>query len=313
VNIVMAGGTGFLGRSLCRALCQQGHRLTILTRRAAGLERVFGPAVKLVEWDATHEGPWEQALQGAEAVINLAGAHIAEARWTEARKRLITESRLQATRILVQACSRSAVQPRLFLNASGIGYYGPQGDQLLNESDRPGQGFLADLCVQWEAAAGEAAFHGMRVIVLRTGMVLEGNGGALPRLALPFRLFLGGPVMPGTQWISWIHRDDWVGLIEWALANTTISGPINMVAPHPVKMVELCRTLATVLRRSSWFPVPELVLRLALGELASLMTTGQRVAPTVAQQGGYRFRHPFLEGALRAILTKPRGSMALAP
>jgi uncharacterized protein (TIGR01777 family) len=132
-------------------------------------------------------------------------------------------------------------------------------------------------------------------------MVLERDGGALPRMALPFRFFLGGPVMPGTQWMSWIHRDDWVGLVEWALADPTLSGPINVVSPHPVRMVEFCRTLGAVLRRPSWFPVPEFVLRLALGDLALLMTTGQRVAPMVAQQGGYHFRYPFLEGALRAI------------
>lgn len=301
MKIVIAGATGFLGLSLCQALRQQGHRLTILTRRTAGLQRLLGPTVNFIEWDATHEGPWEDACNGAEAVINLAGAPIAEARWTDARKRLITESRLRSTQVLVQACSRSRIKPHVLINASGIGYYGSQGDQELHESSPPGQGFLPDLCVRWEAAARDAASHGMRVICLRTGMVLEGDGGALPRMALPFRFFLGGPVMPGTQWMSWIHRDDWVGLVEWALADPTLSGPINVVSPHPERMVEFCRTLGAVLRRPSWFPVPEFVLRLALGDLASLMTAGQRVAPTVAQQGGYRFRYPFLEGALRAI------------
>jgi uncharacterized protein len=308
MKIVVAGATGFLGSSLCQVLRQEGHRLTILTRRTAGLGHLFGPTVSVVEWDAQHAGSWEQALQGAEAVINLAGAPIADARWTAARKRLMIESRVQSTRLLAQACARLAVKPQVFLNASGIGYYGAQGDQVLDESHGPGQGFLADLCVQWEAAAQEAASQGMRVVTLRTGMVLEGDGGALPRMALPFRFVLGGPVMPGTQWISWIHRDDWVGMVAWALNNPTISGPMNLTAPNPATMTEFCRTLGAVLHRPSWVPVPGVVLRAALGELASLMTTGQRLAPTIAQRGGYRFRYPFLEGALRAVFAQREGS-----
>lgn len=301
MEIVVAGATGFIGSRLCQALGHQGHRLTILTRRAAGPERPFGSTIHLAEWDAQRAGSWEQALQGAQAVINLSGAPIADARWTDDRKRIITESRVASTRLLVQACSRLAVQPQVFLNASGIGYYGPQGDQVLDESSDRGQGFLADLCVQWEGAAQEAVSQGIRVVHLRTGMVLERDGGALPRMALPFRLFCGGPVMPGHQWISWIHRDDVVGLIEWALSNSTVEGPLNAVAPSPVTMMEFSKTLGRVLHRPACFPVPEFVLRIALGERASLLTTGQRVAPTVAQRGGYRFRHPSLEGALRAI------------
>lgn len=304
MEIVIAGGTGFIGKSLCEALRLQGHGVTMLTRRRAEAERLFGPTVRAVEWDAAGPGAWEDSLKGTEAVINLAGASIADARWTAARKRLLIESRVKATRALVQACSRLAVKPRVLINASGVGFYGPHGDEVLDESHGPGKGFLADLCVQWESAAQEASSHGLRVVCLRTGMVLERDGGALPRMALPFRLFMGGPVMPGTQWISWIHREDLVGLIEWALSHPTVSGPLNGVAPSPVTMAEFSRTLGRALRRPSWFPVPGAVLGLALGELGSLMTTGQKVAPVIAQQGGYRFRYPFLEGALRAIFAK---------
>jgi uncharacterized protein len=304
MEIVIAGATGFVGSGLCQALRQQGHRLTILTRRTTGVERLFGSTVNVVEWDAKRAGPWEHALQGAQAVINLAGAPIAEGRWTDDRKRLITESRVLSTRLLAKACSRLTVPPQVFIHASGIGYYGPHDEQVLEESSGPGRGFLADLCVQWESAAREAASQDMRVVSVRTGMVLERDGGALPRMALPFRFFLGGPVMPGTQWVSWIHRDDVVGLIEWALTNAKVAGPVNAVAPSPVTMTEFSRTLGRVLHRPSFLPVPEVVLNLALGELASLMTTGQRVAPTIAQRGGYRFRYPFLEGALRAIYTQ---------
>src|SRR5512146_710310 len=276
----------------------------MLTRRPAEVQRLFGSTVRAVEWDAKGPGSWEHSLTGAEAVVNLAGASIADARWTDSRKRLLTESRVDATRALVRACGRLVVKPRVFINASGVGFYGPHGDEVLDESHGPGRGFLADLCVQWESAAREASTYGMRVVFLRTGMVLERDGGALPRMILPFRLFVGGPVMPGTQWISWIHRDDLIGLIEWALTSPTAAGPINAVAPSPVTMTEFSRMIGQALHRPSWFPVPGVVLGLALGELGSLMTTGQKVAPVIAQRGGYRFRYPFLEGALRAMFAK---------
>ncbi len=304
MHIVVSGGTGFIGRPLCESLLRAGHRITILTRRKLEASRLFGPTVTTVGWNGRDQGNWERNLDGADVVINLTGAPIAEARWTEGRKRLLTESRIRSTRVLVQACSRLAVRPHVFINASGIGYYGPQGDQLVDESGGPGTGFLADLCVQWEAAAGDSASHGMRVVCMRTGMVLEGDGGALPRMALPFRFCLGGPVMPGTQWVSWIHRDDVVGLVEWAFTNATVSGPVNAVAPNPVRMADFCRTLGRVLYRPSWVPIPQIVLKVALGELSSVMTTGQRVAPLIATQAGYQFHYPFLEGALHAIFSR---------
>ena len=304
MHIVVSGGTGFIGRPLCESLLRAGHRITILTRRKVEASRLFGPTVTAVEWNGRDQGDWEHHLEGADVVINLTGAPLAEARWTEGRKRLLTESRNWSTRMLVQACSRLAVKPQVFINASGIGYYGRQGDQIFDESGRPGTGFLADLCVQWEAAARDAESYGMRVVCMRTGMVLARDGGALSRIALPFRFWLGGPVMPGTQWVSWIHRDDVVGLIEWAFTNANVSGPVNAVAPNPVRMADLCRTLGRVLHRPSWVPVPEVVLKVALGELSSVMTTGQRVAPSIATQTGYQFHYPLLDGALRAIFIR---------
>ena len=301
MEIVVVGGTGFIGKSLCDALRLQGHRVTILTRRPAEVERLFGSTVRPVEWDAKQSGRWERSLNGTQAVVNLAGAPIADARWTDHRKRLLTESRVKTTRLLVQACGRLPVKPQVWINSSGIDFYGPRGDELLNESSGSGTGFLADLCVRWESAAQEASLYGTRVVCLRTGMVLERDGGALPRMAIPVRLFMGGPIMPGTQWISWIHRDDLIGLVQWALINGTLAGPINAVAPSPVTMTEFTKILGQVLQRPSWCPVPEFVLKMALGELSSLMTTGRKVAPAIAQRGGYRFRYPVLDGALRTI------------
>jgi len=304
VQIVMTGGTGFIGRSLCASLCQEGHRVTLLTRRMEEAQRSCGSSVTDVEWNGREAGAWEHCLEGADAVINLAGAPIADGRWTEARKRLLTESRVLTTRLLVEAMSRRSSKPRTLVSASGIGYYGASDDRILDESAARGQGFLADLCLAWEAEALRAAEFGVRVVMLRTGMVLEQDGGALPKMLLPFQFFTGGPIMPGTQWVSWIHRRDHIGLTQWALSTPSVSGPVNVVAPEAVTMNRFCAGLGQVLHRPSWLPVPGFALSLALGELGTLMTTGQRVNPAKALSGGYVFHYPTLEPALRAIVTK---------
>ena len=305
MDIVVAGGTGFIGRRLCDTLLRHGHAVTILTRNHKQAEQLFGTAIRAVEWDAAKPGSWEESLKGVHAVVNLTGAPIADARWSDQRKKVIRNSRITTTRLLVQACSRLSLKPSVLINASGIGIYGPQDSRVLDETSSPGKGFLADLCLQWESEARGAAAHGIRVVSMRTGMVLEKQGGALPRMAFPFRLFAGGPVMPGTQWVSWIHRDDLVGLIEWVLTNPTVSGPVNAVAPSPVTMAEFCKTLGKVLHRPCWLPVPEFVMKAALGELGSLMTTGQRVMPVKALSSGYCFQYPTLEEALQAVFREP--------
>jgi len=302
MNIVVAGGTGFIGSPLCWSLRGHGHRVTILTRRGAQVQRLCGDTIHAIEWDAVNSGRWEDALVGAHAVINLAGAPIADARWTPARKRLLVDSRVLTTRLLVRAMSRLASKPLTFISASGIGYYGASDERQLDEDAARGCGFLADLCGEWEAEALRAEELGTRVVLLRTGMVLERDGGALPKMLLPFRLFAGGPIMPGTQWVSWIHRLDHIGLIQWALTTPGISGPVNAVAPESVTMKTFCNVLGKVLHRPSWLPVPGLALNLALGELGTLMTTGQRVSPAKAIADDYVFQYPTLEPALRAIL-----------
>jgi uncharacterized protein len=304
MHIVMTGGTGFIGRSLCASLCQEGHRVTLLTKRIEEAQRSSGSTVTTVEWTGREAGAWEHCLEGADAVINLAGAPIADGRWTDARKRLLTESRVLTTRLLVEAMSRRSSKPRTLVSASGIGYYGASDDRVLDEGAARGQGFLADLCLAWEAEALRAAELGVRVVTLRTGMVLEQDGGALPKMLLPFRLFTGGPIMPGTQWVSWIHRRDHIGLTQWVLKTPSVSGPVNVVAPEAVTMNGFCEGLGRVLHRPSWLPVPGFALSLALGELGTLMTTGQRVNPAKALSGGYVFHYPTLELALRAIVTK---------
>jgi len=304
VKVVVAGGSGFVGKSLVERLAADGHQVAVLTRDAGGARQRLGDLAELIHWDAERRGPWERSLNGSDAVVNLAGASVADARWTSARKRRLVESRLNATRALVTASTEAADKPSVLVNASGVGYYGAGDDRMLDEQADPGTGFLAELSAAWEAETGWGQARGMRVVRLRIGMVIERDGGALPRMVLPFRLFMGGPVMPGTQWISWIHRADLVGLIMWALMNPSLSGPVNAVAPNPVTMTDFCRTMGKVLSRPSWFPVPESLLRLALGEMGSLMTTGQRVSPVKALSAGYHFQYPTLEPALQAIFSK---------
>ncbi len=305
MQIVVTGGTGFIGRPLCAALCQEGHQVTLLTRRVEA-QRSCHSTVTVVEWNGREAGDWEQCFNSADAVINLAGAPIADGRWNDARKQLLMESRVLTTRLLVEALSRCSSKPRTLISASGIGYYGASDDRGLDEGAARGQGFLADLCLAWEAEALRAAEFGMRVVLLRTGMVLEQDGGALPKMLLPFKIFAGGPIMPGTQWVSWIHRRDHIGLIQWLLKTPSVSGPVNAVAPEAVTMNRFCQVLGKVLHRPSWLPVPRFALRMALGELGTLMTTGQRVTPAKVLSGRYVFHYPKLEPALRAILAKER-------
>ncbi len=300
MNIVVSGGTGFIGQALCRSLLQQDHKVTVLTRGSAS-PKAISPSLTVVEWNGRDSGPWEQTLGEADAVINLAGAPIAGGRWTEERKRLIVESRVNATRLLAQAVSGLSDGPRTFISASGIGYYGTSKDRVMQEGDGPGSDFFSDLCQSWEDAATSAASPRVRVVRVRIGMVLEKDGGALAKMIPPFKAFVGGPIMPGTQWVSWIHRTDLIGLIEWSLINEQISGVVNAVAPGAVTMRDFCKGLGKAINRPSWLPVPGFALQLAFGELASFMTTGQRVTPRVAVKEGYQFRYPQLDSALRAI------------
>jgi uncharacterized protein (TIGR01777 family) len=305
MRIIVTGGTGFIGHALVYTLLQDGHAVTVLTRRARPARKLLG-ITQVVEWNPTAHGSWEQEFSDVDAVINLAGEPIADGRWTESRKRSITQSRVDATKAIVEALRAHSTRPCTLVNASGIGYYGPSNGISIYETVGPGNGFLADLCVRWEGEARRAEDFGVRVVRLRLGTVLENDGGALGKMVLPFRLFLGGPVLPGSQWVSWIHRHDVIGLIQWTLSHLKVTDAVNAVSPDPVTMRTFCRTLGQVLNRPSWLPVPEYILRAGLGELGSVMTTGRRVLPQVALQGGYTFRYPTLEGALRAVFSRSR-------
>ena len=296
MRLLVTGGTGFIGRALCRRLAQQGHELLVLTRQP---NHPTQPGITFHPWDPA---AWQPQLDTCDGIVNLAGEPLMAKRWSPDQKRRIRESRVQMTERLVAALGARARRPSVLINASAIGYYGPRGDEELAETDLPGSGFLAELCQAWEEAADRAQQHGVRVVRLRIGIVLGPDGGALAKMVPPFRLFAGGPVGSGRQWMSWVHREDVVGLIEWALTNAEVRGPINATAPEPVTMREFCLRLGEVLHRPSWAPVPTLMLRILLGETADVLVTGQRVIPKVALEAGYRFQYPGLSQALEAAL-----------
>lgn len=305
MKIVIAGGTGFIGREVCRVLIDEGHSVIILTRHAGNYSASAAPHSHFVQWDGETLGPWVQECDGADVVINLSGAPIADSRWTDKRKQELIDSRIQPTQALLQAIPSWNNKPHTFISASGVGFYGARGEEELNESSTPGKGFLSDLCQVWENTAMEAEALGLRVIPMRFGMVLGPDGGALSKMSLPFRLFLGGPVLPGTQYVSWIHRNDLARLMLFVITRSTLIGPVNGVAPETVTMRDFCATLGQSMNRPSWFPVPEFLLEIALGELATMLTTGQRVHPQKALKSGFSYSYPTLQKALQSIFGKP--------
>jgi uncharacterized protein len=294
VHVVIAGGTGFLGSALVSSFRAAGHAVTILSRRPKALGEVA--------WSlAENEGQWTSTIDGCDAVVNLAGEPLDAGRWTDVRKASILDSRVRATRALVKAIARASRPPQVLLNASAIGIYGRRGAEAITEATAAADDFLARVCVAWERealVAGSVA----RVVLLRTGLVLDRTDGALSRLALPFKLFAGGPVGSGRQWWSWIHVVDWVSMVRWALESQTVSGPINLTAPTPVTNRDFARALGSVLGRPSVISTPGFALRLALGEMAdALILSGQRVVPAKAVEHGFHFRYATLHDALRAI------------
>jgi uncharacterized protein (TIGR01777 family) len=302
MRIVIAGGTGFIGAALTDRLVRQGHSLVLLTRSA---ERARA-GVSAVVWRPGAPGNWDAgvgaAITGADAIINLAGESIAGKRWSETQKQRLRSSRLDTTRALVAAIAAARDTPKLLLNASAVGYYGPRGDETVTEETGSGSDFLARLCREWENEALGAEAYGVRVVRLRTGIVLGNGGGALAKMVPPFKFFLGGPLGSGRQWIPWIHLADEVGLIEFLLA-ANAGGAVNATAPEPVRMKEFCAMLGNVLRRPCWAPVPAFALRTALGEMAEMLLSGQRAVPAEAEKIGYRFRYRTLRPALKNILS----------
>jgi len=295
VKIAIAGGTGFIGEPLARRLAEE-HHVVILTRHP-GKVKVGRP----VEW-SPGDTSWESQVADADAFVNLAGENIGGGRWTEDRKRALRQSRVDATLALVAAMRRNPRPDRVLVNASAIGYYGARGDEPLDEQASPGEDFLAGLAREWESAAREA--EGLaRVVILRFGIVLASDGGALKKMLLPFRMFAGGPLGSGQQWMSWVDREDVLRMIEWALDRKTVHGTYNATAPNPVRNREFTRELGRALNRPAILPAPAFALRALLGEMADpLLLTGQRVLPDRARREGFEFRYPDLTSSLGHVL-----------
>ena len=295
--VAITGAGGLIGSALVAALEAGGHRVIRLVRRTPR------SGEDALAWDPSSGAITPAGPTVADAVVHLAGESIMGMRWTAAKKTRIRESRVTATRLFVHSLIRLPKPPAVFVCASGIGYYGSRGDEILTEESRPGTGFLAEVGREWEAATAAAIALGIRVVNLRFGVVLSDKGGALATMQTPFKLGMGGVIGGGNQWMSWIALDDVIGAIRQSLATDTLRGPVNAVAPAPVTNAEFTRTLGRVLGRPTLVPLPAFAARLALGEMADeLLLTSQRVLPARLQASGYRFRYPTLEGALRGVL-----------
>jgi uncharacterized protein len=308
MRIVIAGGTGFLGSPLAEGYAEEGHDVRVLTRGLTPGEARHDPGtgvpgVTRVGWGPDTSGPWESVIDGADAVVNLAGAGIGDARWTPQRKALLRDSRIIPTKTLAAAIRKVAHPPAVFVSGSGVGYYGASlDDGVKTESSPAGDDFLGRVCQDWEKEAERAASASTRVVTLRTAMVIERSGSALQKLVTPFRFFAGGPVGSGRQYMSWIHRIDWIEMVRWIIDTRALTGAVNAAAPAPVTNREFARALGRALHRPALIPTPGLALKIALGEMAdALVLTGQRAVPQRALSHGFHFRYPEIDQAFRGI------------
>jgi uncharacterized protein (TIGR01777 family) len=301
MRVIITGGTGLIGRALAADLAADGHEVILLSRTPG---RVTGlPAGARAEgWDGRTAAGWGPLADGAQVVVNLAGENLGAARWTAERKRRIRDSRLNAGQAVVLAVQAAAKPPRVVVQSSAVGYYGPQGDQELAEEAPPGSDFLARLCVEWEASTAPVEALGVRRVVIRSGVVLHASDGALPRMLLPFKLFVGGPLGSGRQWLSWLHVADEVAAIRFLMEKEEAAGAFNLATPHPLTNAEFGRAVGRVLGRPAWLPAPAFALRLALGEMATVVLDGQRAVPRRLLDMGFAFRFPEAEAALRDLL-----------
>ncbi len=300
MKIVIAGGTGFIGKAVVELLLSQEHDIFVLSRSSSPNRSTWPRKAAVVSWDGKTSGKWVSVLEDADAVINFSGENISAREWTSAYKQILRDSRLDPTRAIVNAIAACRKPPRVFVNASAVGYYGDAGDSILDETSLPGKGFLADLCVSWERAALEAKEYGVRVIAARMGVVL-GRGGVLNKLIIPFRSYVGGPLGSGRQWMPWISRKDLAAACSFMITHNDMSGPVNCVAPDLLTMNGFCVALGAALRRPSWIRCPSFVLRAALGEMAGVVLSSQRVVPKKLLAAGFKFQQPLVKEALLGI------------
>ncbi len=301
MKVAITGATGFVGKRLVEQLQARRDQPLILTRNRDTASKAF-PNLEVVAYTPTKSGSWQEAISGCDAVVHLAGEPIAESRWTLKQKQEILNSRQLSTQKIVEAIAKANPKPAVLVNASAIGYYGTSETAIFDETSASGNDFLAEVCQKWEAEAQKVKELGVRLVILRLGIVL-GDGGALAKMIPPFKLFAGGPLGTGKQWFSWIHRDDLVNLIIEALTRSDFEGVLNATAPNPIRMSELCQILGDVLNRPSWLPVPSFALEALLGEGAQVVLEGQQVLPKRTTSYSFNYQYPTLKQALEEIVT----------
>ncbi|MCL4544276.1 MAG: TIGR01777 family oxidoreductase [Chloroflexi bacterium] len=300
MRVIITGGSGLIGRALAASLAASSHEVIILSRSATAVDLPVG--VRTLRWDGRTGRGWASEIDGTTAIVNLAGAGIAERRWTPDRRREILQSRVHAGKAVVEAVSQALAKPHVVVQSSAVGYYGPQKASEVTEENPPGSDFLAEVCVAWEGSSAAVEAQGVRRAIIRTGIVLSTRGGALPRLLLPFKLFAGGPVGSGQQWYPWIHLADEVLAIRHVIEHEESSGPYNLCAPTPVTNAQLSRIIGQTLGRPSFFPTPGFALRLIMGDMSTVVLDGQRAVPKRLLAEGFQFRFPTAEAALRDLL-----------
>lgn len=304
-KIIVAGGTGYIGQALCQQLLDAGYTTIVLTRDVERARMLLSQKVTLAQWDGRNVADWHHHLDGARAIINLTGESIGGGRWTSERKRRILDSRIQSGTALIAAMRKIKHKPKVFIQASGIGIYGNRGDDVLDETSPAGKGFLAELAIQWEQSVLPVRELGVRLVYIRTGVVIGANAAFLKQVTLPFHWFLGGHLGSGKQWISWIHLYDEVAAILFLLARDDLEGAFNLSAPNPLPAKTFYKILGKVMNRPSWFHVPSFILKIALGEMAKeLVLSGQRATPARLLKAGFGFRFPELKMALTDIFLR---------
>lgn len=304
---LIVAGTGMLGRALSADLLADGHEVTVLSRSPSEYQQASPASTRFRKWDGVSTEGWLDAVEGVDAVVNFAGESIAgdrfiPDRWTAKKKRRVLESRLRSGRAVVEAVAAAEQKPRLLVQASAVGFYGPMGNEVISEAESPGSDFLAKVCIDWEAATYPVEELGVRRVILRTGLVQTLEGGPLPRLVVPFRLFAGGWFGNGRQWWPWVHIADVVRAIRFLVDHGSARGPFNITAPNPVTAREFGRILGRVMGRPAYLPVPGFAMRLFLGEVATIVLDGQRAMPQKLKELGFEFKYPEAEDALREIL-----------
>lgn len=299
MKIIMTGATGFIGSILADRLWNQFHSLVLLSRKPPA--EVGVSKKEWFAWAPPAGGEWEQEIDGADGIINLAGEPIAGKRWSKEQKEKLRASRIDATRALVSAIAKAKVKPKFLVSASAVGYYGPHGEETLTESSAAGGDFLSRLCLDWEGEALKAEAHGVRVATVRTGIVLGKGQGALAKMVPPFKFFVGGPLGSGKQYMPWIHIEDEIGLLRFLMENEKARGAFNATAPNPVTMEDFGKALGEVLNRPSWVSVPPSALALIAGEMADMLLTGQRAVPEAATKLGFIFKYPMIGAALQSL------------